>query len=70
MGTARKVDIRLPGKEDSNSHGARPVHKIILWIKWIRTSTLSMEKSLLYGYDPFVHQQIMGMTDNRAARER
>jgi len=23
--TARKVDIRLPGKGDSNSHGARPV---------------------------------------------
>ena len=23
----RKVDIRLPGKENSNSHGARPVHQ-------------------------------------------
>ena len=23
---ARKVDIRLPGKGNSNSHGARPVH--------------------------------------------
>ena len=23
---ARKVDIRLPGEGDSNSHGARPVH--------------------------------------------
>ena len=22
----RKVDIRLPGKGDSNSHGARPVY--------------------------------------------
>ena len=26
---SRKVDIMLPGKEDSNSHGARPVHQII-----------------------------------------
>ena len=25
----RKVVIRLPGKENSNSHGARPVHQII-----------------------------------------
>ena len=25
----RKVDIRLPGKGNSNSHGARPVHQII-----------------------------------------
>jgi len=23
---SRKVDIRLPGKGDSNSHGARPVY--------------------------------------------
>ena len=23
---SRKVDIRLPGKGNSNSHGARPVH--------------------------------------------
>ena len=38
---ARKVDIRLPGKENSNSHGARPVHQIITMKKWIRTSKLS-----------------------------
>ena len=36
---ARKVDIRLPGKGNSNSHGARPVHLIITMIKWIRTGT-------------------------------
>ena len=30
---ARKVNIRSPGKGDSNSHGARPVHKIISMIK-------------------------------------
>jgi len=34
----RKVDVRLPGKGNSNSHGARPVHRIITMIKLIRTS--------------------------------
>ena len=43
---ARKVDARLPGKGDSNSHGARPVHLIIAMIKWIRTSRLSVNNSL------------------------
>ena len=38
----RKVDVRLPGKGNSNSHGARPVHLIITMIKWIRTSRLSI----------------------------
>ena len=42
----RKVDVRLPGKGNSNSHGARPVHLIITMIKWIRTSRLSIKKSL------------------------
>ena len=32
----RKVDVRLPGQGNSNSHGARPVHLIISTIKWIR----------------------------------
>ena len=39
----RKVDIRLPGKGDSNFHGARPVHQKH---RWIRTSRLSIENSL------------------------
>ena len=30
----------------SNSHGARPVHLIITMIKWIRTSSFSIKKSL------------------------
>ena len=34
----RKVDVRLPGKGNSNSHGARPVHPIITMVKWIRTN--------------------------------
>ena len=38
-----RVDIRLPGKGDSNSHGARPAHRIITMIQWIRTSRLSIE---------------------------
>jgi len=42
----RKVDVRLPGKGDSNSHGARPVHLIITMTKWIRTSRLSIKNSL------------------------
>ena len=33
QGLLRRVDGRLPGKEDSNSHGARPVHLIIMMIK-------------------------------------
>ena len=41
-----KVDVRLPGKENSNSHGARPVHLIITMIKWIRTSRLSIKNYL------------------------
>ena len=45
-GATRKVDVRLPGKGDSNSHGARPVHLIITMIKWIRTSRLSIKNSL------------------------
>ena len=35
--------IRLPGKGDSNSHGARPVHQKH---RWIRTSRLSIKNSL------------------------
>ena len=42
----RKVDVRLPGKGNSNPHGARPVHLLITVIKWIRTSRLSMKNSL------------------------
>ena len=45
---ARKVDVRLLGKGNSNSHGARPVHLIITMIKWIRTSRLSIKNSLSY----------------------
>ena len=45
-GAARPPDVRLPGKGDSNSHGARPVHQIIPVIKWIWTSRLSVKISL------------------------
>jgi len=31
-GFPREVDVRLPGKGNSNSHGARPVHMIITMI--------------------------------------
>jgi len=41
-----KVIIRLPGKGNSDSHGAKPVHEIISMMKWIRTSGFSIKKSL------------------------
>jgi len=41
-----KVDVRLPGKGNSNSLGARPVHLIITMIKWIRTNRLLIKNSL------------------------
>ena len=41
-----KVDARLPGNGNSNSHGARPVHLIIAMMKWIQTSRLSIKNSL------------------------
>ena len=40
------IDVRLPGKGNSNSHGARPIHLIITMIKWIRTSRMPIKKSL------------------------
>jgi hypothetical protein len=43
---SRKVDTRLPGKGELNSHGARPVHQIISMIEWIRTSRLSKQNSI------------------------
>ena len=42
----RKVDIRLPGKGNSNTHGARPVHLIITMRKCIRTRRLPIKNSL------------------------
>ena len=47
--STRKVDIRLPGKGNSNSQGERPVHQIISKITWIRTSRLSIKNSLAEG---------------------
>ena len=43
--STRKVDIRLPGKGNSKSDGARPVHLINSMIKWIRNSRLSIKNS-------------------------
>jgi len=39
-----KVDVRLPGKGNSNSHGARPVHLIITM-----THVQSVAESLVDG---------------------
>ena len=35
---ARKVDIRLPERGNSNSYDAMPVNLIIMMMKWIRLS--------------------------------
>ena len=49
---SRKLDVRLPGKGNSNSHGAWPVHLIISMIKWNRTSRFPIKNSLSqYGQD-------------------
>ena len=43
----RKVDVRLPGNGNSNFHGARPVHFIIItMMKWTRTSRTSIKNCL------------------------
>ena len=42
----KKVDTRLTGKGNSTSHGARPFRQIILMIRWIQTSRLSIKNSL------------------------
>ena len=44
--STRKVNLRLPGKGNSNSHGARPDHLITTMMKWIRTSRLTIKNSL------------------------
>ena len=41
--TGSRREVRLPGNGNSNSHGARPVHLIIMMIKWIRTSSLPIK---------------------------
>ena len=45
-GYTRKVDARLPGKGNSNSHGARPVPSTITMVKRTWTSRLSMKNFL------------------------
>ena len=49
LGFSRKVDARLPGKGNSNSRGARPVHLTIMMIKWIRNSRLLIKNSFFLG---------------------
>ena len=40
----KKVNVRLPGQGNSNSHGARPVHKIILMIEWVVNKEISLSR--------------------------
>ena len=51
-GFPRKVDVRLPGKENSNSHGARPVYVIITILKCFRNRRLSLNNSLFFVAQP------------------
>ena len=44
FGLVGKVDVRLPGKGNPNSHGARPVRPIISMLKWIRTVSLAWKR--------------------------
>jgi hypothetical protein len=44
----RKLNVRLPGKGDSNSHGARPLHLIVTMMKWFRTSWFVDKELSLY----------------------
>jgi hypothetical protein len=46
QGVLRKVDRRLPGKENSNSMTQVRSTKIISMIEWIRNSRLSIKYSL------------------------
>ena len=53
VGVLRRVLLRpvaLPGKGNSNSHGARPVHLTIAMIQWIRTRRLSSPNELRVGF--------------------
>ena len=70
----RKVDVRLTGNGNSNSHGARPVHLIITMIKWTRTSRLLIKNSLsLYtedvSSDRAFHQQTLKLVKSRTEGE-
>ena len=39
----RKVDVRLPGNGNANSHGARPVHQIKVALdQWVVNEELSL----------------------------
>jgi len=58
-GRLRKVDARLPGKGNSKSHGARPVHLILTMIKWIRTSRLAIKNSLSTGDCPMLAAPVL-----------
>ena len=44
--TTGRAEARIPEKVNSSSHSARPVHVIIMMIKLIWTSRLSMKNSL------------------------
>ena len=57
------LDVRIPGKGNSNSHGARTVHLIITMIKWFRTSRLSIKNSLSAGAAGGAFMAVVGIAN-------
>ena len=66
-----KVDVRLPGKENSNSHGARPVHQIIpmtsqLSLRSLPVGGVTVEGTTRHGFSaPCISQRTEGETTTR-----
>ena len=56
--------VTLPGKGNSNSHGARPVHLIITMLKWILTSRLSIKNSCCLGRRRPALSRFLGFSGN------
>ena len=63
-----KVGVRLPGKGNSNFHGATPVHSMISMIQWIRTGRLSIKNSLYAGDEDFGPRRPHKIPENQEQR--
>jgi len=58
LSRARKVGIRPPGKGNSKTHDARPVY-LIITMKTIRTSRLSMKNSLFHASQQIGYESVL-----------
>ena len=66
----QKVDVRLSGKGNSNSHGARPVHLIITMPKWILTGMIPTMNSLIEETHTAKVAEVFGNVNDFGARSR